>query len=461
MFYPPNDFLGADRRMPISHDKHLRVLLQGIVSAKLETDFQRELYWHSLTNWIPESEVPRLFKETGIVFTGKEKENTYRSLNALRHDPRSEYLEERELNLALSKLMMEVIEDRAKYKDSAAIRGSIQNFLDEVLKPLHEYEILFKIHNMKVNIDEVRFWDVQIVRMSSKRLSDWGMNESSRHLVSREFFENENAMILNEFGNSSRRIEQRCRRRAVRRLRTLQAYLKDRYSNLHDFQLQLHISDEYLVRRVGKTALSGWKSSQPVAFDYENVLLEQSEAANTDYELMQALPKPMNEILQRALDWMGLSIQEPNYDIKIAHLCTALESILTSKKDARKGEKLAYRAYLISMEAEADNGLPPHRILNLYDLRSSIVHGSRNGIGSKQDYWTLYGIAKVVFGSFLKIASNRSLISQSKVFEELLRSRHLDQLLKWLESFDDRESRAIAEAIKLDMTEHQGTTRKE
>lgn len=434
----------------MNHRKHLYKLLQGIIAAKLESDLQQELYWHHLTNWIPEPE--DIFRKAGIVYTGSEKKNARTSFAELRKDSKTEYLQDRELNQELSKLMIEVIENRALYLNQNVMNKRIQKFLRELLKSLSEYEIVFKIHNMNVDIEEVKFWDFKIVKMSDERLLDWGLDGNALHVVDRDDFKDQNAIILYDLGNNLGKVEERCRERAIKRLRILQTYLKEQYSQLRDFQLQLHLSEEYLIRKVGEKAPSGWRLSRPIAFDYKDLLVKSSEIANADYLLIKTLTPSLQEILERSLNWMGLSIREPNNDVKIAFLCTALEAMLTTKSDARKGERLAYRAYLISMEAnDPEGGLSPHKILHLYNLRSIVVHGSNTDIGSHQHYWTLYNITKTTFESFLKIAYDRRLPKQSRIFSELLRSQYVAGLLDWLGSFNDEASRAIAESLRAEL----------
>jgi hypothetical protein len=68
-------------------------------------------------------------------------------------------------------------------------------------------------------------------------------------------------------------------------------------------------------------------------------LVEHVGEANKDFLLIRKFPPNLKDLIERTLHWIGLSISEVDPDIKISFLCTALETLLTTKDDKRKGEK--------------------------------------------------------------------------------------------------------------------------
>jgi hypothetical protein len=140
--------------------------------------------------------------------------------------------------------------------------------------------------------------------------------------------------------------------------------------------------------------------------------------------------------LERTLYWIGQSISEIEIDIKIAFLCTSLETLLTTQDDKRKGERLAYRGYLLAMEVGSDDHyIQPLKILRIYDLRSKIVHGSTFGEANNNDFNYLLQFTKRTFKNFIIFASNNNLNRPSKIYKKLLDSKHIIPLLSWLDNF--------------------------
>lgn len=442
--------------MAINHKKqHLLPLLKGIAEANLADDARRELYWGYLSNWLPEPEAPRIFAENKIPFTGKEKRNLYISYHALRDDRQTEYLKDRELNERLSGLMIDAIWKPSNYSNQSLQAKKVDEFLSDLLQPLADYEVMFRIHNMNVSIPEIEFWDVKLARLDGQAVKDWGLDRDEFHIVRPELFEDKNVIIVHESGNSSSEVEKRARITATRRLRALQTFLRKEF--IHDFQLQFAVSDEYVIKKAGSSSGSGFRTSTPLAYDYERALQEEAQKSNETYTLIKKLSPPLREIVERALNWTGLSISEVDYDIKIAYLCTALETLLTTKQDGRKGEKIAYRGYLLTTETE-ERSTTPQVILRVYEIRSSVVHGSKLGVASKNDFDRLFRFTESVLDGLIKYAIERSLTKPTTIFNELLASKHLTPLQDWLNSFHDESSIAIRDSIEKDLSANASTT---
>jgi hypothetical protein len=438
----------------MNHLPHLLGLLQNHLEVGCDTLKQGQLFWGYLTNWIPEPAAPEIFKENNMKYSGREKEFLYRSYYKLREDPQTEYLEDRELNRRLSSLVTKVIENRNEFLNTSTLKNEINQFIAEIIKPLETYEVMFKILNMKADLDEITFWDCKIAKYDAEALHAWGFEEGKEYLLDIENFTDKNVIIVDEKGNNRAEVVKRARSKANQRIKALQCYLKVEF--IYDVQLMFEISTDYAVRRynISEVISTGFDNrNSPIHYDYPDSIIEQVEKANKDYLLIQTFPPKIVDLLERTLYWIGLSISELEFDVKITYLCTALETLLTTKSDKRKGEKIAYRGYLLAMETRPDeNHYQIQKSLFLYEKRSSVVHGSRFGISTEKDYWFLLDFTKYCFDNFIVFAKKHNLNRQSRIYKKLLESDNIDPLLSWLEeAFDDEYSKNIGESIQEDL----------
>jgi len=427
----------------MNHEPHLKKLLNQI-TEELQGNKNLPSPRRFISGDIPNELLSEEMKKdqiTSFVLTDEEVILLDESFNKLRKDSKTEYLKDSELKNRLWYLVCEIWIKRKEFKNSNELKTKIHSFVEDICKPLKDYEVLFKIHNMDANLEEVFFWDCKITKYDKTSLINWGFQEKKFYIRKINDFENQNLIIVSEKGNNSAEVTKRARVKANKRLRTLQTYLKEGY--IHDFQLKFEISEEYAIKEIGNTKIIGTgfnRINSPLNYDYTNLIIENAEKANEDYLLIKKFPSPIQDMLERTLYWIGLSISEIEIDIKIAFLCTALETLLTTQDDGRKGERIAYRGYLLAMEAGSDNLYSqPQNILRVYDLRSKVVHGSYFGIATNEDYRYLLQFTKRTFKNFIIFANINNLNRQSKIYKKLLESKHLIPLLSWLDSFWERE----------------------
>jgi hypothetical protein len=225
----------------------------------------------------------------------------------------------------------------------------------------------------------------------------------------------------------------------------LQHYLKVEF--IHDDQLFFGLSKENAVRRerdsrVVSTGIDHRNSA--TQYDYPEFLLEGIEEANTDFQKIRTFPPKLQGLIERSLHWIGLSIAEVDQDIKISFLSTALETLLTTKADQRKGERIAYRGYLLGMAVNPKNYSMPQKVLRVYDLRSIVVHGSGISIVSERDYWLMLDYTQNTLKHFIEFVSQHGLTKSSQVYAKLLESQEIIPFLVWLrDRFDDSYSNNI------------------
>jgi hypothetical protein len=219
--------------------------------------------------------------------------------------------------------------------------------------------------------------------------------------------------------------------------------------------LFFELSREYAVKKEPTGKIVSWgldNKNSPIEYDYPEFLVELIGKANEDFERIKKFPLNLQDLIERTLHWIGLSISELDPDIKISFLCTALETLLTTKADRLKGEKIAYRGYLLYKEVDSDDYYMPQKVLGVYERRSTVVHGSGIGVASGKDYWLMLNFAQATLKNFIQFVGEHGITKPTAVFPKLLESEHVNPLLTWLEeAFDDDDSKSIAESLREDL----------
>src|SRR6266568_4575658 len=131
----------------MNHQKHLMKLLQTYLKSCGDSLEQKKLFWVYICGWIPEQAASEVFRENGLIFSGNEKLLYRESYRELRKDRTTEHFENRKLNEKLAGLVIEVLEDKEKFKNQANLSNRIKEFLEEIIKPEENYQILFKVQN--------------------------------------------------------------------------------------------------------------------------------------------------------------------------------------------------------------------------------------------------------------------------------------------------------------------------
>jgi hypothetical protein len=436
----------------MNHKKNLRTLFQTYLANCGDNLEQKQLFFFYLLGWVPEQAAPEVFQEQAITFSGDEKRLLNETYGALRSDKGTEHLEERKLNEKFTNLLAEVLENKEEFKNPAKLNSRIDEFLAEIVKPEEDYRVMFRVINLETKLAETQFWDCVVASYNREQLIAWGFDPEKNYPVRVESFEGQNLIIVSAKGTNTTDVVKRARVNATRRLRVLQNYLKEEF--IHDEQLFFELSKEYAVRKEA-TGKIGWgrdNKNSPITYKYSDTLVERIGEANEDFERIKKFPPNIRDLIERTLHWIGMAISEIDPDVKVSFLSTALETLLTTKADARKGEKIAYRGYLLGQEVGSDDYYMPQEILGVYEKRSTVVHGSGISIASRKDYWLMLNFAQATLKNFIQFVGEHKLTKPMGVFTKLLQSEHVPPLLQWLEeAFVDDDSKSIAGSLKEDL----------
>ena len=364
-------------------------------------------------------------------------------LVALRGELSLEYLKEDELKNALWHFTCEIIAGYSDYQNTDRLKGEINEFSSSILRPLEEYEVLIPILYLDVKALEIKIGDVTIKKFDELALQDWGIPSD----VFRETA-NKTMAIIPEKGNNPKLICDRARRKADFIIRILQVSLStDLYTR--DENLLFRQEEEYSFYRKRDTPSSvrrQWQSS----YEFPPLVINERLGKSINNFLgnisnileEENFPSKLRERFERALMWIGRSIEEKDPDIKIINLSTALETILTDKSDEKKGETLAYRMLLVNAHVKKPF-TDPAKVLWIYELRSDIIHGSRIGIASDHEYSTMKFVTIETLRYSLEII-RRDGLKKHKDFIKAIRESY-KKSEKYLFSWDDVHNDRIEE----------------
>lgn len=430
------------------HQRDLRILLQGGLSDKEEDSVP---FSGVMSGVIPEELLtPELKKlnHTSMVLSGKDREQFYSVFDKLREDRATEYLSDKEIKDRLWFLLCDVFINRSVYKDGSKLKNKIDEFLSDLCKPEIEHEVMFKVLNFDVGLKQLQFWDCLITKYDRQALIDWGFDPSRRHIREVKDFEDQTQIIVKERGNNPGLIIKRAREKAKRRLKALQVYLSER-NYLYDEQLLFELAEDAAVRKLDSPSgvLSSWtRKRSPWGLEYYDAFEKHVTDANHQLSLFETFNPKIKAIIERAIFWIGKAIEEAEPDLKVIALCSAMETILTTKSDKRKGEAIAYRMVLLEAHFE-DKISHPGEVLWIYKLRSSVVHGSSIDEATKFEYYTMRGAARQTLKNFINFVSQKGIKKQTAFIEALESSTHAKTLADWLSHFDDDESLEIRKAL--------------
>lgn len=438
----------------MNHESHLKKLLALTIKEP-----QKNENSHSprriFSGKIPEeflSEEMKKAQHTSLVLTDEEVILFDESLKRLREDLETEYLNDSELKNRLWYLLCEVWAKRKDIKDSKEIKLEINSFIEDICKPLEEYEVIFKIHNLKIK-KKTKIWDCIIYNYSKSTLVRKGFTHTIKNF-SKEIknFEKQTLISLTVEGNNSSLVTERAREKGNKMIKLLQTYLSEMPFVVNE-QLLFSLSNDSAIKKKSASKIIGlsWhRDFSPLEFDYEEQFKRFTDKANEHFTLVNPLPNKLKETIERAIFWIGKAISEENFDSKVASLCTALETLLTTKQDGRKGERIAYRTALLKRHFEESITHPRH-ILWLYLIRNDVVHGSKIGVASKSEYHSLLLLSREMLDYYIRLANQNSFKKPIDLLNFLNKSPYAQELLDWLKLFPDDHSSEITKVLEEDI----------
>ena len=388
----------------------------------------------------------------GLFLVGETAKLYQETLQLLEEDSAVEHLTSANLRDALASFAVSLEADSETLRGGSARRERIAQFVAEIAQPLSTYEIAFTVDGMIFGDDDpLKIGEVEFRNFSSELAEEWDLESISSpfpfpddKMVARPA-----AIAKVQAGTLEKALErgESDIDRALQVLRTSIGYFRP--SLIYDSQLLQRRGDLRVIRQLEPdTKLwKGWKGRRrPIDTELSGALLDSTRDFVRQLSPLfdGSIPPKLRDALLRSLDWIGTSITRDIYDHKVVDLCTALEAILSGSHEGEKGEAVALRVMLLSM-ALGKGVRKPGDLLQLYVLRSRIVHGSELGESGKSDYYSLKSIAEETILNIIELHGSQSQLSRPyDVFTFLETPERLDKAVSWLSQLADSNTREIA-----------------
>nr|WAI00008.1 MAG: HEPN domain-containing protein [Candidatus Methanoperedens sp.] len=405
-------------------------------TKKKITDFSRKLTFESARSEIRSESI---YNET---------------LAGLRCESVLEYLDDQELDDAFHHFTCKIIENKQIYKkDLEKLSQEIEAFFNSISKQLEEYEVLIPILNLDANDSKFRIRDITIKKIGKKSLEEFGLKKEYENILFGNFFEktvDKTVAIIPEKGNNPKLVCERARKKADYAIRVLQVALA--ISSLHHLALlfKQDVIIYYRIKNNPSSVRGYWQRGyKPLGLeinaDYENRINE--FLSNTQVIIEKQKPSPeLEKCFEKALTWIGRSIEEEDLDIKIVKLSIALETILTTKDDRLKGEALTSRMLFLNDIVQNQPFKNPAEVLRIYVLRSKIVHSGELGIASQEDYLTMLQVA--IETLVYSIDVTKGLRNQNDFIGILDSHSGKEKIIEYLKKHGDKSDKMLPNLIK-------------
>lgn len=126
-----------------------------------------------------------------------------------------------------------------------------------------------------------------------------------------------------------------------------------------------------------------------------------------DSILMKTQKTRLDKRVVRSIRWCGEAIKDKNLEDKILKYFTALECLLVPEEEGLKGDVLGERISVIWTSSKKIRELIKQDIIELYEKRSDIAHGSKYRI-SQRDVNKLDFVTRNIIAQISKIITERS-----------------------------------------------------
>ncbi|MCG3147722.1 MAG: hypothetical protein PCFJNLEI_01163 [Verrucomicrobiae bacterium] len=436
----------------MNHEKPLRTLLKKVLQAGPPDQTQISAFSSMMAGVVPEdlwSEEMKTTQRATVMLWGETQRAYEDALRQLRADKTTEYLSDKELKDRLWRLVCEIAIKEDEFTHDQKLQGKICEFQQDICKPLENCEVLIRVEHLDAGSEVINLGDCTVSKFSRDQLAAWGLNPAIPELAKRlEEFAGATLIAVPESGNNPGLILDRAREKAAQRLRILQATLS-RHRLLQDENLLFAISEAAAIRRLNDpgSATWGWRSKRrSVGLKWDATLTTALSQMHNELRAMGNAPK-IRGVIDRAMHWIGEAIYEELPDKKVLALCSALEALLTSISDGRKGEAIAYRIMLLNSVLN-QGFLDPSRILWIYELRSKVTHGSSLDEATLSDYYTLRMAATDTLVSVLRLVAQKNVTKQSQLIAVLEESEFTTPCLDWLQARADKGSQSILKALE-------------
>ena len=388
----------------------------------------------------------------GLFLVGEQARFYQEALRALEEEEAVEHLTRADLDEALFVLVRDLESTKSGKLNRSAICRKIGDFFSNIVAPPTHYEVAFSVENINLNDASLTIGDVVFREFTQELAQEWEFDKARglfREVLCR--IVGLPVGIVTVQGRSSRKAAERAQDSLERALNTLRV-------SFGSFT-RTRTWDRELLQRRGQGRVIRETSPEPklistgggsITDPIDLVLTSHRvESANEFIEKLTPLydgtiQGRFRDALLRSIEWIGVSITRQYRDHQVVDLCTALEAVLTTIDDGRKGEAIALRSMLLSVALDRPF-TDPQEVYLLYELRSRVVHGADLGVSGENDYIKLRSLAERVLLGVLELHEVSGPFGRPIQLIRCLEDRErLEQALAWLDYWQDEATKAVA-----------------
>lgn len=303
----------------------------------------------------------------------------------------------------------------------------------------------FDIDTYQYNLNEV-----VIKKMTMDELLLLGIDQNlliEHHAF--KSFPSSTLLLIKMDGNNFKLIAQRAREKGKHVLGLLRVFLNNS-PIISDENLLYKLSEYALVINTSnnKVGWSGKMDRRAFKLQIHSKISELMDNCIESNNKLVHFNEEMQSRIKRAIQWISNSIVEYDLDLKVVLCCSALETLLSTKSDRRKGEAIVYR--MVLLHALSDAHFPqPSRLLEIYELRSSIIHGSKLNISQINDYYFAKFVCNHVIKLYIDYIDSQEIKKQSEFIRTIETSSEVDKAIdnfNTLNEYDKRIRQALIDA---------------
>ena len=430
-------------------------LVDAIVKQSDKDSFMSAPGWAVIRN--PKPSPAGEIDDPGLFLVGDEARLYVEALRSLETDEAVEHLTRAELDGDLTMLVQDLDTNKEQLIKKSARRQRIAEFVTKLSKPPEKYEAAFSIEWAKFPIEPFIIGGVEFREFTQELAIEWGYETVNDFF--QEMFDDiigQPVGIVTVYAGTFEKAADRAQASLDRALNTLRVICIGSAKRVAfwDEQLLQRRGKFRVIRKVepdtGAISIGGGRIRNPIALDLTG-RLGNSIAENADllsHLYNGKVSDKFRDALLRSLEWIGVSITREIYDHKVVDLCTALEAMLSSIDDQRKGEAISLR-YLLLAIAVNENFFDLRQIYDLYLLRSRVIHGAALGECGSEDYIRLRAITIEAMERIIKLNNTHGPFNKPIDFIRFLESQeHLEKAIEWLEKWSDSATRNILNYAK-------------
>lgn len=350
-----------------------------------------------------------------------------------------EHLSQRDVRTALQSLASDIWVHRGNHNLSTIRKRAAQFLEDHSRKPV-EWTVLWEIQHLSVE-ESVRVGNVEFISFDPTEHVAWYdfgrgvMADEIRAMQGNAF-----ARIAVEAGACDKALHRAklqiddalevlrvaiSSMRLVPEMQRLQERGRHYFAWKEDGGIESHMGDELGFQPVDLT------------LDADTLSAVATKLEDLQFLFSDQMPPRLRDRLMLATVSIGNSMTRKDLDLRIVDLCTALESMLCGRNDARKAETIAMRYLLLLLAIGKPSYVTnPLELYYRYLKRNLIVHGSARRIGTRDDYLALRYAAKDSVVRMVKLVErNPSIRSLDSLLDHLSNPESMNRASEFLSTF--------------------------